>query len=389
MPGRGRVAGRRWRGCCRSPTRTASSQPAPQPVARPRRADRGDDRRRAARPSQRRRRRRFGFALGGAAAAAAAAVLAIVVLRAAAAASPPEQHVEFASLPDGVEIDATLEPHAYGTEIHMYVKRGPLRHPLPRLPARRRRRRGYPPAPSATAGATTRRRCSARRSTSPAPAAIGVHAGDRTFVAPVDAAGATASGQLKPGGRDVTRTRTTYALALLALGAALAIAGCGGGSSNRAAAAAASARCNGGEPRSSTDGSRLRSRRPDAESGGSGPVRSASAAEARHRSWSTPKGFTRLRLPQGQGHELVLLRRLREGLAAAADRRRTAAGKARRPRSSARPSAKTAPRRSPTPATRSTPSSATKSRAKPTATTSTAFGAQWYALQGNGEEAED
>ena len=33
----------------------------------------------------------------------------------------PEQHVKFASLPAGITIDATLEPHAYGTEIHMYV----------------------------------------------------------------------------------------------------------------------------------------------------------------------------------------------------------------------------------------------------------------------------
>ena len=34
----------------------------------------------------------------------------------------PEQHVEFGSLPGGVKIYATLEPHAFGTEIHMYVK---------------------------------------------------------------------------------------------------------------------------------------------------------------------------------------------------------------------------------------------------------------------------
>ena len=33
----------------------------------------------------------------------------------------PEQQVRFASLPAGVKIDATLEPHSYGTEIHMYV----------------------------------------------------------------------------------------------------------------------------------------------------------------------------------------------------------------------------------------------------------------------------
>jgi hypothetical protein len=67
----------------------------------------------------RRRRRRFGgFALGGAT-ALAAAVLAIFVL--GGGSGEPEQHVRFASLPHGVAIDATLEPHSYGTEIRMYV----------------------------------------------------------------------------------------------------------------------------------------------------------------------------------------------------------------------------------------------------------------------------
>jgi hypothetical protein len=68
----------------------------------------------------RRRRRVFGgFALGGATAALAAAVLAIFVL--GGGGGEPEQHVRFAALPQGVAIDATLEPHAYGTEIRMYV----------------------------------------------------------------------------------------------------------------------------------------------------------------------------------------------------------------------------------------------------------------------------
>lgn len=71
--------------------------------------------------SERRRRRRFGgFALGGAAAALAAAVLAIFVLGGGGG-GEPEREVRFASLPKGVTIDATLEPHAYGTEIRMYV----------------------------------------------------------------------------------------------------------------------------------------------------------------------------------------------------------------------------------------------------------------------------
>lgn len=69
----------------------------------------------------RRRRRTFGgFALGGAAAALAAAVLAIFVFSGGDEGGP-EQHVKFASLPQGISIYATLEPHAYGTEIRMYV----------------------------------------------------------------------------------------------------------------------------------------------------------------------------------------------------------------------------------------------------------------------------
>ncbi|HET9152717.1 MAG TPA: zf-HC2 domain-containing protein [Solirubrobacterales bacterium] len=70
---------------------------------------------------ERRRRRRVfgGLALGGATAALAAAVLAIFVL--GGGSGEPQQHVRFASLPQGVAIDATLEPHTYGTEIRMYV----------------------------------------------------------------------------------------------------------------------------------------------------------------------------------------------------------------------------------------------------------------------------
>lgn len=66
-----------------------------------------------------RRRRVGGLALGGAAAALAAAVLLLFVFQGSE--SNPERKVEFASLPAGVTIDATLEPHAYGTEIRMYV----------------------------------------------------------------------------------------------------------------------------------------------------------------------------------------------------------------------------------------------------------------------------
>jgi anti-sigma factor RsiW len=71
---------------------------------------------------EKRRRRRLlgGFALGGATAAAVAAVLLLFVFGGSESASP-EQQVEFAGLPAGITIDATLQPHSYGTEIHMYV----------------------------------------------------------------------------------------------------------------------------------------------------------------------------------------------------------------------------------------------------------------------------
>lgn len=70
---------------------------------------------------QRRRRRLFGgFAFGGAAAAAVAAVLLLFVFGGGGG-QGPAQHLKFTDLPEGISIYATLEPHAYGTEIHMYV----------------------------------------------------------------------------------------------------------------------------------------------------------------------------------------------------------------------------------------------------------------------------
>jgi hypothetical protein len=69
----------------------------------------------------RKRRWRIGLTLGGATAAVAAALLAFVVLPGGGGESP-EQHVSFASLPPGMKIGATLKPHSFGTEIHVYVK---------------------------------------------------------------------------------------------------------------------------------------------------------------------------------------------------------------------------------------------------------------------------
>lgn len=71
---------------------------------------------------RRRRRRRFGIAWGGAAAAAAAAaVLAIFVLGGSGDSGPPAQQVAFRGLPAGMQIDASLEPRSFGTQIEVYV----------------------------------------------------------------------------------------------------------------------------------------------------------------------------------------------------------------------------------------------------------------------------
>jgi hypothetical protein len=86
--------------------------------------------------SRRRRRLRAGLALSSATAALAAAVLALLVLPGGGILGgegdvAPEQHVIFGStsqgnpMPPGMKIAATLIPHAYGTEIHMYVKGAP------------------------------------------------------------------------------------------------------------------------------------------------------------------------------------------------------------------------------------------------------------------------
>ncbi|HEV7769869.1 MAG TPA: zf-HC2 domain-containing protein [Solirubrobacterales bacterium] len=137
---------------------------------------------------RRRRQRRLALALSG---AAAAAVLAILVLRGGGESSPAE-HVEFASLPAGINIGATLDPHPYGTEIHVYVKgirsgtlcrvflRGPGGITVPAGTFR------YRWGGDSTATLSSALDLSRTR-------AIGIHAGDRTFVAPVSLDGSGAS----------------------------------------------------------------------------------------------------------------------------------------------------------------------------------------------------
>jgi Putative zinc-finger len=150
----------------------------------------------AERRSQRRQRRlRLGLGLSGATAAAAAAVLAIFVLTGNES-TGPEQHVAFRSLPAGVKIAATLEPQAFGTEIHMYVK-GIRSGTLCQV---------YMRGPSGTdvSAGTFRYRwggdasavLSAALDLSRAKALI-VHAGDRTFIAPLDGAKTALHSQYK------------------------------------------------------------------------------------------------------------------------------------------------------------------------------------------------
>jgi hypothetical protein len=132
-----------------------------------------------------RRRRRFRLSLGlsGATALAAAAVLGIFVLSDNPGGGP-EQQVAFRSLPQGVTISATLEPQAFGTEIQMYVK-GIRSGTLCRVYMR-----GAGGA-DVSAG-TFRYRWGADESAVLSAAldlsrarALVVHAGDRTFVAPI------------------------------------------------------------------------------------------------------------------------------------------------------------------------------------------------------------
>jgi hypothetical protein len=165
------------------PARFESAAPQPPPELGARiAATIGAEREQA---MQRQRRRRFGgFALGGVTAALAAAVLAIFVFGSGGDGGP-ERHVKFASR--GVTIDATLEPHAYGTEIRMYVHgvesgtlcRVALRGPEgASFPAGTFRYRWGDDAEAVLSSALDLSRTRA----------VVVHAGKRTFVAPVSSA---------------------------------------------------------------------------------------------------------------------------------------------------------------------------------------------------------
>jgi hypothetical protein len=159
------------------------------PAAPPSLADRVVATIRAERRAQRRRRFRLGLAFSGATAAVAATALVLFVLPGGGG-GVPEQHVTFASTPPGMEISATLEPHAYGTEIHMYVKGAPsgtlcrvfLRgaHGA-RMPAGTFRYRWGSDADAVLSAAMDLSRTRA----------IGVQVGPRTFIAPTGSGAAT------------------------------------------------------------------------------------------------------------------------------------------------------------------------------------------------------
>jgi hypothetical protein len=148
----------------------------------------------SAKEGRERRRRRFRFGLGGAVATAAvAAVLALIVLPIGGGENSPAQQVRFAFVPNGVSIKATLEPHAFGTEIHMYVS-GISSGTLCRVFLRDADGQTFSAGSFRYRwGNDSEAELSSALDLSQA-AAIGVHAGGRTFVAPVDQATALVGG---------------------------------------------------------------------------------------------------------------------------------------------------------------------------------------------------
>lgn len=135
----------------------------------------GDERRR-------RRRLRLGLGLGAATAAATAVVLLLVL---GGGESAPHQEVEFTSLPEGVEIAAMLEPHAFGTEIHVYVS-GVRSGTLCRVFLRGEDGKRYPAGSFRYRWGDDSEAVLSSALDLSRTAAIGVRAGNQTFIAPVE-----------------------------------------------------------------------------------------------------------------------------------------------------------------------------------------------------------
>jgi hypothetical protein len=102
------------------PTRFGEPAPLPPPELGERVAAAIGGERRTRRTRQ--RRRWFGFAFAGATATAAVILALVLFSGGGGSGEDPGQVVEFGALPGRVEISAKLEPRAFGTEIHMYVK---------------------------------------------------------------------------------------------------------------------------------------------------------------------------------------------------------------------------------------------------------------------------
>jgi Putative zinc-finger len=173
------------------------SEPAPRPPAQLRERIETSIGAEQAAQHRKRRRRRFGFAFGGIATAAAAAALAIVAFSGGGSGEgPPEQHIAFGHLPQGIEINATLQPHAFGTEIRMYVS-GVRSGTLCRVFLRGEDGRRYPAGSFRYRWGDQSEAMLSSALDLSSTRAIGVRAGHNTFVAPVSSkGGATASIQL-------------------------------------------------------------------------------------------------------------------------------------------------------------------------------------------------
>ncbi len=172
------------------PDRFAAPAPLPPPELGERIAAAVGAERRGVRA--RRRRRRFGFGLAGAT-ATAAVILALVLLTGGGGdGGGPAQRVEFGSLPGEMEIAATLTPRAYGTEIHMYVK-GVRSGTLCRVFLRDRQGRRFSAGSfryrwGDDSNAVLSSALDLSRTQS-----LGLHAGNRTYLAPVGQGGNAAT----------------------------------------------------------------------------------------------------------------------------------------------------------------------------------------------------
>lgn len=132
----------------------------------------------------RQRRRWFGFALAGATATAAVILALVLFTGSEGSGEDAGQLVEFRALPGKVEISAWLEPHAFGTEIHMYVKGAPS-GTLCRVFLRNRQGRSFSAGSfryrwgeDSNAVLSSALDLSQTRS-------IAIHVGDRSYAAPV------------------------------------------------------------------------------------------------------------------------------------------------------------------------------------------------------------